>query len=387
MKSRIPFQLVLTAVILSISCLVGFLLVKSKPEVKKEVERHLPPLVEVINVEQKDEQVVVQAFGTVQGSRQITLYPEVSGLVIEQSPEFGIGGLVEEGQILLQIDPRDYLTAIEQEKAAVKRAEYELMLEQGRCFVAEKEWKLLDLKGDEVGKDLALHIPQLQEKKAALDAANSRLERAKINLERTVVRAPFNAIVTQGNTDVGQLVSPQIPLATLVATDEFRVQVSVPYEQLKWLNLPYFGNGNCSEVKIIQEMSNGESIERVGVVSRLLGDVDPSGRMTRVLVKIPDPLGLKKEARTCQPLLIGTFVRVNLYGPVLKDVVVLPRSVVRDGDHVWIYDGDNALKIIDINIAFRMPDSVVINEGLESNDQIIVTALPLAVPGMQLRKE
>ncbi len=277
-KKRFLSQIAIGAVLILVSATIGYFLILLKPTAQKEEESSLPTVVEVIKVEPQEEQTIVQAFGTIQGNRQVTLSPEVSGRVIEQSKNLVIGGLLKEGEILLKIDPRDYITAIEQEEAGVKRAEFELKLEQGKRVVAEREWELLgpSIEGSEVGRQLALREPQLQEKRAALDAAKSRLEKAKLNLERTILRAPFNAIVIQEFTEVSQLVTPQTSVATLVSTDEFRVQVSIPYEQLKWITIPNAVQAEGSKVLVTQELGNGEEVSQEGVILRLLGDVDPT---------------------------------------------------------------------------------------------------------------
>lgn len=380
-------QIIVGLAIIASAVVLSVILYLSKQEPKKIEETPLPSLVETITVDQKNTPVTITAYGTVRPSRELTVQSEVSGRVIEQSPDLDEGGILKEGQIILKIDPRNYLTIVEQEKAAVAKAEYELKLERGKKVIAEKEWQLLDpsQKTSDIGRELALRIPNILEKEAALQAAKSKLEKALLDLNRTVLRAPFNAVVTEELVEVGQLLSPQTNVATLVSTDEFRVQVSIPFEDLFWISFPKEDKDVGTEVKVIQDLGGGRIIIRQGNVIRLLGTLDPQGRMARVLVGIKDPLSLKKENQDKPPLLIDTYVQVQIQGSILKDVFVIPRKALREDNRVWVMNKDHELEIRDVTIANRTKDTIVISKGLHDQDKVIISQLPVAIPGMKLR--
>lgn len=384
-------------------------MVNSKPEAQKKprVDRGL--LVEVQVMNQANHRVQVRAQGTVVAAYEVGVAAEIGGRVIWKNPELSIGGQVQKGDPLLKIDKRDYRLAVAQQQAALARAQAELELELGRKRVAEREWKLFG-KVDAGAPTLAKREPQLKTAKLGLDTAQSSLSQAKLKLDRTVVRAPFNAVVRSNDTEVGRLVAPQQAVAQLVNTDLYTVVVSLPVEDLQWLRVPGMNRPvlNQSEVAelvrngpnrsaveqtttfatITQQVGNGE-IVRNGFVSRMLGDLDPVGRMARLLVAITDPLGLARESHaegvTGLPLMLGAYVHVSLNGVELPDLFELSRSALRGGDHVYVMTADNKLDIRDVQVVRRRRESVLVKAGLSPGDRVVTSTMSSAVQGMTLR--
>ena len=386
-KSK-TLRVVLPIVILILAILGAQILIASRPSVPKSSRGEKATFVEVLTAHLQDERSVITAFGTVQAHQQITVQPEVSGLVVQQNPDLVKGGIIPEGVALLQIDPRDYQFAVDEEKAALAKAEFDLKVELGNQAVAQREWNLLKPSEGEISdlsKQLALRRPHLKEKQIALKAAKSRLAKARLDLQRTILRAPFNALVLSESVEVGQLVNTQSSVAMLVGTDEFRAQVSVPIQQLNWITFPGPGARLGSRVRIIREIGNNESAIRSGRVVELLGDVTQNGRMAQVLVSIPDPLGLEEAKTVSRPLLLGEYVRVEIEGPILHNVVVLPRNTIREGNRVWVKNADDKLEVRPVEIVLSRKDSVLISHGVVEGDQIITSQLPAAIPGLSIR--
>ena len=387
MKKNCIFQPITILVLVTAAAAVTAALYFNKPEVEKVVPTvKRPTLVETMTARPSDERVNIVAYGTVQPNRQLTLQAEVNGRVIEMSENLDAGGLVKEGEILLKIDPRHYVTAVEQEKAAVQRAEFELQVEEGQQLVAKREWELLEpsVKTNEIGKQLALREPHIKQKVAALSAAKSKLEKALLDLKRTILFAPFNGFVSDEFVEVGQLISAQTKIATLISTNEFRVQVSIPYDQLAWVQMPSAGSQG-SPVTVTQDLGGGQEIQRRGEVLRLLGSLDSNSGMVRLLVVIQDPLGLSSPDFNSVPLLIGTRVGVEIEGPILSQVFALPRVALRENDCVWVVSNDNTLEIRDVTIASRAKETVIVTGGLNPGEKVVTSAIAVPVPGMELR--
>ncbi len=382
------FRILLPILIVILAVLGAQILIASRPNVPKASQKNTATLVEVLTAHQQDERAIMTAFGTVQAHQQITVQPEVSGLVMQQHPDLVKGGIISEGVALLQIDPRDYQFAVDEEKASFAKAEFDLKVEYGNQAIAEREWKLLKPSTGEISalsKQLALRRPHLKEKLMALQAAKSRLAKARLDLQRTILRAPFNALVLSESVEVGQLIHAQSSVATLVGTDEFRAQVSVPIHHLDWISIPGPGTSHGSRVRIIREIGNGTPVVRTGRVEELLGDVSQNGRMAQVLISIADPLDLQPNKSVRSPLLLGEYVRVEIEGPLLHGVVVLPRHTIREGNRVWIKNRDNQLEIRPVEITLSREDSVLISRGVEEGDRIITSQLPAAIPGLSVQ--
>ena len=127
-----------------------------------------------------------------------------------------------------------------------------------------------------------------------------------------------------------------------------------------------------AKATVVHELGSGRVFKREGKVIRLLGDVNPSGRMARVLVVIYDPLGLENPQYREHPLLLSTYVRVNLQGPTLHNVFVVPREAIRQKDNVWIKTADSELEIRKVNIVYRGKETVIVDQGLQEGEEIVV---------------
>lgn len=345
--------------------------------------------VETIPVVAKTRRVTLSAYGSVQANRSVDLQAQVAGRVTEQSAQLERGGIVKAGDLLLQIDRSDYELALRQEEAALARANFDLKLEEGRQVVAGREWKLLEssIEKNPLSEELALRKPHLAERQAAARAAQSRVDKAKLDLERTKLVAPFNAVILDENVEIGQLINTQSLVARLVCIDEFHVEASIPLRDLSWVQVPGRGGAAGSSVRIVHEVAEGQTVERTGEVVRLLGNVDPTGRMARVLVAVRDPLGVLTQENLDSPLLIGEYLQVRIEGPDVEGLVAIPRRAVRERDQAWVKTAAGQLAFRQLEPIYSTASDVMVKNTFEPGDEIITTALELAIPGMPLTTE
>ncbi|MCG8557526.1 MAG: efflux RND transporter periplasmic adaptor subunit [Proteobacteria bacterium] len=385
----IVVRAVLPIALLVASVLGARALIRSRPQPAKKARADQGLLVETLTVERGRQRVSVHAKGNVIPAREVTLQPEVTGRVLWQHPELIVGGRIKKGATLLRIDPRDYDLSVHQQTAQVERATLELELEQARQKVAEREWQLFgEAPPTPRAGALALRKPQLRTAQVALHSAKSGLDKAKLQLKRTLVKAPFNALVRSEAVEVGQLVSPQSRLATLVGSDAFFVQVAVPVDELGSVRIPGLNAERGSAARVLQQIGE-QRIERRGRVMRLLGEVDPMGRMARLLVQVDDPLGLEvagedRARGTGMPLLLGAYVSVELQGGEVAGVAEIPRLTLRAGNGVYVARPDNTLGMRQVRIVHRRAESVLVR-GLDSGERLIVSPVPSAIEGMRLR--
>lgn len=358
-------------------------LVKTRPEPPRREATNEGLLVETQMLRAGDHEVHVRAQGVVAAAQQVIVSSEVGGRVRWQNDELVPGGRFTKGATVLRIDPRDYQLAVEARSADVNRASLELQLERGRQRVAEREWQAFGGEtGEGEGRELALRRPQVETAQTAVRSAQSAVQQARLNLRKTTVTAPFNAMVVTENVDVGQLVGPTSQLATLVGTDEFWVRVSIPVENLSAIRLPR-GDEPGSEVRVWQEVGS-QRVERHGRVIRLLPDVDPVGAMARVLVAIDDPMADTEENAGSLPMLLGSYVTVEIDAAPLQNVVAVPRRAVREGDRVFVMN-DDALSIRELSVVWRSEDTVFAREGVQGGESLIVSRVATPVDGMLLR--
>lgn len=358
-------------------------LMKTVEKPKKRPPAKWVPVVRVLPAQHTDYQVMVNATGTVVPARRIMLRAHVSGQVLSVHPEFSDGGYLARGATVVALDDADYRLALAQKQSDAVNSQYALKVEQGRQEVARREWQLL---GNEEltetsGTALALREPHLEKARADVESARLHVQKAQLDLERARVSAPFNAKVISRHVNVGSQVSPQDTLAELVGTDSYWVRASVPVDRLDQITIP--GKTGVSGSAVQVHYARNHVI--AGRVIRLLGDLDTESRMARLLIEVRDPLRRQSDAADGPPLLLGEFVRVEITGRKLTEVVVLPRTALRDGETVWLLQPDSTLNILPVTPVWRDRETVVIYNGLNSGDRIILSEVAAPVVGMQLR--
>lgn len=384
-RGSLLLRYLLPLLILAGAVLVAFWLMKTGPKAKPKPKERQATLVEVQPVHVGPQRTTIHAMGTVKPAREVTLMPQVSGEVIEIAPQFIPGGMLAAGEQLLRIDPTDYRIAVAQLESEVARVEAEIQQEQGRQMVARREYELLGEDVSDEEKALMLRQPQLDTLKSSLDAARARLQQARINLERTTIRAPFNAIVQARRVNLGTRVTPSAVLVELVGTDTYWVELSVPVSQLRWLRLPGALGEKGSAVRIYDEAAWGPEAYREGRLLRLAASLEPEGRMARLLVEVADPLARQKAQANSPRMIVGAYVRAEIAGQPVESAANIPRRLVRDGDTVWIMDDEGRLEIRPLDILFRGRDEVLVPQGLTEGERLVVTDLSAAVEGMRLR--
>lgn len=376
--------------ILIVAAGIGFAvrMVKSKPAPKRTEPVDHGVLVELAQATTQARQVNLSAQGSVSAAERVVLQPQVAGSVTWVSDKLVTGGLVTKGEPLVRIDRRDYEIVLDQRRATVSQAKAQLSIEEGQQRVAQREWELFKDRAEQgdVDASLALRAPQRQIAEVNLQAAQAGELKAKLDLDRTTIRAPFNAYVQAESVEIGQTVSAQSQLATLVGTDAYWVQVSVPVDKLGFVAVPGV-NATEGAPATVHQQHGAVRVQRQGRVLRLLPEVDPVGRMARVLVEILDPMNLAApESDRGVPLMMGAVVTVDITGREEASVAVVPRSAVHNGDSIWVHS-DGTLDIRTIESVWGDEETVWISSGIQPGESYVISRIATPIQGMKLRTE
>lgn len=339
-------------------------------------------LVEVESVEAGDFRPTIVALGTVRSARAITFAARVGGEVVERAEGFTPGGLVARGELLLGLDPADYRIALERSRADLRQAEAELAIERGRRHVAEQDYARYDQELPSERRDLALREPQLETARARVDAARAAVEQATLELARSSLRAPFDALVLERLVDLGSQVDPGQALGRLVGTGTYWIEATVPVSKLRWIDVPRSAPEAGARVRVRNRSAWHEGTWREGRVHRLVGALNRETRLARLLVTVADPLAL--EDPDAPPLMLDAVVEAQIRGRVLEDVIRIPRERLRSGDTVWTM-AEGVLRVRAVEVELSDESYAYITAGLEPDARVVVTDLATVVDGAELR--
>jgi RND family efflux transporter MFP subunit len=368
------------------------LIFSTEPEAKTEgASIETAMLVDVITVIGGSYEPTISATGTVQPVEDITLSPLVSGQIINRDPAFTPGGFVKKNQPLLQIDPSDYRNTLELRKSELLQSKTTLDTEMGRQQIAEQDLKLIandslfkdnPLSADE--QQLILRQPQLNAVKATIVGAKASVDQAQLNLERTTIRAPFDAHILSQNVTAGSQVGPGDDLGRLVGTEYYWVTATVPVSKLQWLRFPENDRDKGSAVLIKNSTAWPDEQYREGYLDKQIGALDGQTRLARVLVKVTDPLAKNTDLQGKPILMIGTFVEVDIQANKLDNVVRLNRDYIRSNETVWVMKEDK-LEIRKVDIVLTDNEFAYIRKGLSEGEQVVITDLSTVSNGIGLR--
>lgn len=377
--------IVICCVILLLAASVITVIHLTEPKAQRtSASKRTAMLVEVTHGERGTFQPEIIAMGTVRPEKEIVLSPRVGGEIVSISESFTPGGFVDEGEVLLEIDPSDYEVVLLQRKSELLQASADLELELGRQNLALKDYKELEGTISSEYKSLVLRAPQLNTARSRIEAAEAAVRRAELDLERTRIRAPFAAHIINREANEGSQVSPGEALGKLVGIKHYWVEAAVPVSNLRWIDFSEERVTTNLGVHIRNRAAWPEGTFREGSVHRLIGELENQTRLARVLLTVADPLSHEPESAGLPPLMIGSFVEARIAGIPLKDVIRIDRDYVRQDDTIWI-DENGVLKIRDLEIVFRDDEYAYIRAGLSVEDQVITTNLATVFDGAALR--
>lgn len=367
--------LIIPGIILVVFIFGAVTLMATAPDLQPAARAPVPTTVRVQTVEPTSVQLKVHSQGSVMPSTESQLIPEVSGRITWMSPKLVAGGYFEEGEVLARVDQVDYRNDKERSDAALSRtrAEHEHARYEYQRLKSLAERKLVSRSQLENG------LRALRVADAALQDAKVNHEQAVKNLERTSIKAPFTGLVRSESVDIGQFISRGSPIATLYASDLVEVRLPIADRQLAFLNLPPTLRGELPVERqpnvILTTEYAGQKLTWHGKIVRTEAEIDVSSRMVQLVARVPNQ---SAEA----PLSVGLFVEAEIEGLSAEDIVVLPRSALRNENQVLIVDANDQLQFRPIEPLRLYQDNVLVKAGLEPGERVCVSPIQTAINGM-----
>jgi RND family efflux transporter MFP subunit len=327
------------------------------------------PTVKIETAIAEDYQVRITGYGEVRPVESTMVSAQVSGEVLTWHHNFVPGGLVLRGDTLFTIELDTYQAALLQAEADLSLAKANLIEEQAKADVAKRE-----AKGSKVS-DLYLRKPQMLGAQASVKSAQARLKIAQRDLDNCEIKAPYDALVISRNLGVGQYVNQSSQVGELYNIES--AEVSIPIAGFDKEFLP----SDIAQQPATISTKGYNKIIREGKVSRDLGIIDQSTRMSQLVVRIEDPYGL---VSSLPALKFGHYVEVSFAGKTLNQVYRLPQELVTNRI-IWLLDEEQQMQPQQVKILREEGAYFLISEGLQNQDKLVTTLPEYPQKGMKVK--
>lgn len=317
--------------------------------------------------------VVVDTFGTVQPKTQNALVAQVSGQITYVSPQFRNGGFFNKGDVLIKLDPRDYVADVKIAEADLLSAEQALQEEQATSRQAAIDWKRLGYA--EEPSDLVLRKPQLAAAEATLLSAEAGLTIAELALERATIKAPYDGRILEQLVDFGQVLGATTQVAEIYSTDSVEIRLPINNSDIDLVNFPEeFRTSNTLQSVIEARFTSSFSKSQtwLGKVTRTEAAIDSDSQQLYIVAQIEDPYN--QELHPGASIKIGQYVNAEVQGKTLDNAIVINNSAIYQGTYVYVVD-NGVLKRKDIKIHWQNSEKAIIEKGLSLGELLVTTPL------------
>ena len=336
------------------------------------------PAVRTVEAAPRVVQMTVAAHGVVVPKTESDLVSEVAGRVKSVAGMMVSGGFFREGEILVEIESIDYEVALERSRARLATAESELD-SAGKAYRRSEELR----QSQSVSESLYdLAVNRLGAARAALREAKAVVDRARLDLERTQMRAPYDGRVRSERVGAGQFLSRGESIARLYSVDFAEVRLPVRDEDLAFLplSLAQGGPAEMPEVVLRARFAGAEHAWDA-VIVRTEGELDPRTRKVNLVAQVPRPYQPEGDA---PPLTVGLFVEAEILGETLDDVLVLPRSALQRGNRIYVVEPDRALSFRDVEVLRNTGDTLYVRGHIAQGELICLSTLRNAIEGQRV---
>ena len=334
------------------------------------------PEVSVLTVVEQPATLTMELPGRTAPRLIAEVRPQVGGII--QKRLFTEGSEVKAGQVLYQIDPAVYQAEYSSAKAALARAEANFDSLQLR---EERYRELVDLKAVS-RQDYDDTRSAMKSAQAEIEAAKAAVERARINLDYTQIKAPIAGRIGRSAVTTGALVtaSQPAPLATIRQLDPLYVDVTQSAAELLSLKRQIAGGlvkeGSPSQAEVRLVLEDGTPYPLAGSLKFSEVTVDESTGSVTLRTLFPNPE---------QMLLPGLFVRAIILEGVKEEAILVPqRAVTRNpagNALVFVVTAEDkvAPRVIEVNRTIG--DQWLVEKGLQAGDRVIMEGIQKARPG------
>lgn len=339
--------------------------------IQKQAMR-MPKEVVVDNPHIEKVNISAEATGRVEAQYSIDVIARVSGFLLKKY--FHEGDFVKQGQLLFQIDPKEYQLSVNNSRAAVNQ--YNALYTN-----AQQEWNRASalVKEDLISRsDVDSSLAARNQNRALLDSANQQLELAKVNLSYTSIRSPIDGRIGKVNITEGNYVSPTSgSLVNVSSVSPVYVTFSLKSDDfVKLLK----ASDRFKDVQVKVQFGDGTWYNKVGTINFVDNKIDKDSGSVQMRATFDN---------TKMWLVPGDYMKVKLVAPKKVEYLTVPQSCTKgdamSGYYVWAVKDDKAVKK-DIKVSDDIDNNWIVEDGLNSGDTIVVSGIQnVAAEGQKLK--
>jgi membrane fusion protein (multidrug efflux system) len=319
-----------------------------------------------------------QYVGRLQARDDVAIQAKITGYLL--SRDFREGDLVQAGSVLYTLDSSEYEAALARAKADLAAA----IANQANAARNYKRGKELLPKGAISQSEMDSLTAKKLESDARIEAARAQVTSAEVNLGFTTMIAPITGRIGRSMVSPGDLVGPNTGnLTTLVSIDPIQALFQVSEDTYTAAVTARMVDGLSLDalrgIEVSLELTNGVIYPEVGKIDYFANRVNTETGTLEARAIIPNPLSL---------LVPGQYVRVILQDTKLLEGIFVPQAAVQadqQGSFVLLVDGNSIVVRRNVELSSRFDDKVLVKNGVEAGDRVIVRGLQQVRAGMPVK--
>jgi membrane fusion protein (multidrug efflux system) len=349
---------------------------------KKEPPKMPAPVVAVAPVVKQDVPIYGEWIGTLDGFVNAEIRPQVEGYLLKQV--YKEGSLVRKGDLLFEIDPRQFQAAYDQARGNL--AQYQAQLANAKTTVA----RYRPLAAEKAISQQELDDAETRERtaQANVEATQAALETAQLNLGWCKVVSPVDGISGIAKSQVGDLVNGQTVMTTVSQVDPIKAYFNPSEQQyMNWvrehgpLNAQSEARREKSEGPLELVLADGSVYGHRGQGYLAGREVDVKTGTIMLAGIFPNPGNLLRP---------GQYGKVRVAMDLKKGALLVPQRAVTElqgAFQIAVVGADNKVEIKAVEPGQRVGSLWVIDKGLAPGDRIVVEGMQKVKPGMEVNPQ
>ena len=331
--------------------------------------------VKAMKVIKRDTPITYDYTGFVEAKDEVQIKSRVTGTIVKKLVNGG--DIVEAGQLLYVIDPRNYQNTVLQAQANLANAQANLANVQRD----QARYQALYDQGAVAKQTLDNYNMQLQQAQATVNAQQALVASAQVDMGETNIVAPFSGKVDTNCLNEGSIVTAQTTVLTSISnSDPMRVKFSLAEnDYLKLMNGNTANGGELKDVTL--QLSDGSIYPQKGVVNQVDRSVDSTTGTLTLKAQFPNPTGV---------LLPGMFAKINVVGATRPNAILIPQRAVTDlmyKHFVNVIGSDNKIEMREVKLGARIGRLWMVESGLDGTETIVVEGTQKVAKGSSVKPE